>query len=628
MRPRLFLLLLVVVVLAASSILWERHLVERQNRQVALLMDGTDLYYRARQESLDLRYYLERLKEAGLYAVASHVVPLRDHAILGDVIIRGAGADAREYARELGLRQPLPTQSLLHIKDERLQDDLVTLVEELSAGYEVTVFGSVVYTELPVERLRRASLGFPPALIAAIDEVGLAFLPVFSPYTGSSVRDMAEFLRTREFAGVMFTGNRLAERLDGVEELKRAIAERDLRIYWLQRVDTLRGYVPLVGVEGILTEESRIIRGFRVSRAETNNPLVTPYNMTDRWLGSIKEYNVRAIYMRPFYREPDIEFNADYVRLLAQSVQRAGYTLGSAESFARFYPHPWQFFFVAVGIALLGFALVEKFRLPIALGYLGVAAVVIAQVALFTEWSVYLRLAVALGGSIMASFASLAFWQDEKRPLWGFLLINATTLGLALLVASYLSDYYFIAEFEYFRGVKLQYAAPLVILAALLFLPRWRSLFGEVREEIRRIGWLGAAIFVVLFAAAFAIYIWRSGHVHAISQFELDLRFWLEEVLRARPRFKEILIHPVLLVILYYRRYLSRLVFEGGLVVVAIGQVSIVNTFMHLRTPLAHSLLRTFHGLWIGTILGLLAVLVLRQLITLYLGFVGRTRHG
>ncbi len=236
-----------------------------------------------------------------------------------------------------------------------------------------------------------------------------------------------------------------------------------------------------------------------------------------------------------------------------------------------------------------------------------------------------MRLSVALGGAIIASMAALALWKDEKNPWRGFFLINVTTLGLALLVASYLSDYYFIAEFEYFRGVKLQYTAPLVILAGLLFVPRFKKLFGEIREEVRRIGVLGAALLVLLFASAVVIYVWRAGHVHSISQFELNLRFWMEEVLIARPRFKEILIHPVLLVIMYFRRNLSRLMFEGGLVVVAIAQVSIVNTFMHLRTPLAHSLLRTFHGLWIGAILGLAAIVVLRQMIALYVGMTGRT---
>jgi len=626
MVRRLTVLLLFIVAVSAVAILGQRHSVERQNRQVALLMDGTDLYYRAREKSLDLPLYLRQLKEAGLYGIASHVVPLRDKALLGDVVIKAAGADAALYAAALGLRRPSPTQSLLHIKVEALREPITELIIELSPGLDVTIFGAVVYTELPFERLRRASLGFSPTIVSAVDAAGLAFLPVFSPYTGSSVRHIAEYLTTRDFAGVMFTGNRLAEDLSGVEELKEVISARNLRIYWLQRHDTLRGYVPLVGVEGILTEESRIIRGFRPSRLETNNPLVTPYSMTDRWLGSVKEYNVRAIYMRPFYREPDIAYNVEYVRLLAASLRKAGFTLGSPESFVRFYPSPWQFYLVGMGIALLGVALVRKFKLPAILATLGVGGVAVAQLLLFTPWSVELRLAIALVGAILASFAGLALWKDEQSWWRSFLFINATSLGLGLLVASYLSDYYFIAEFRYFRGVKLQYAAPLVILALLLFVPRLRQLWGEVKEEVRRVGLLGAALLLLLLAAAVAVFIWRSGHVHSISQFELQLRFWLEEELIARPRFKEIFIHPVLLVMLYFRRQLSRLVFEGGLVVAAIAQVSIVNTFMHLRTPLAHSLLRVFHGLWIGAILGLLAIVVLRQMMAYYLAHTGRAQ--
>jgi hypothetical protein len=61
-------------------------------------------------------------------------------------------------------------------------------------------------------------------------------------------------------------------------------------------------------------------------------------------------------------------------------------------------------------------------------------------------------------------------------------------------------------------------------------------------------------------------------------------------------------------VVLYYRQRLPRLIMEGGLVASVIAQVSIVNSFMHLRTPLAISLLRVFHGLWLGTLLGLMAL--------------------
>ena len=44
------------------------------------------------------------------------------------------------------------------------------------------------------------------------------------------------------------------------------------------------------------------------------------------------------------------------------------------------------------------------------------------------------------------------------------------------------------------------------------------------------------------------------------------------------------------------------------LLIATIGQVSLVNTFAHIHTPLFISLLRTVNGLWIGLIIGLLLI--------------------
>ena len=43
-----------------------------------------------------------------------------------------------------------------------------------------------------------------------------------------------------------------------------------------------------------------------------------------------------------------------------------------------------------------------------------------------------------------------------------------------------------------------------------------------------------------------------------------------------------------------------------------IGQISVVNTYAHLHTPLGISFLRTVHGLWLGILLGLLLLLVVK----------------
>lgn len=624
-------LIVLLSLVCAGLILIERHGVESENRQVALFMDGTELLFRSRLTGLDLQAYLHELKVAGLYGVASHVVALRDMVPLGDIDIKAAGAEARAYAGELGLRWPTPTQTVLHVKRAELVEPLIALVKRLSGDrLETTVFGNVIYTEVPYERLRRSSLGFPADLRAAADEAGLTFMPVFSPFSGSTAAEFAHFLNTGEFAGVMFTGNRIAEDLAGSDLLQEVIARRGLTFYWLQRADTLRSYVPLDGVEDVLTDDTAIVRAYRISRAETNNPAVTPENMTARWVNSITDYNVRAIYMRPFFREPDIAFNSHYVRYLIAALERLGLTLGSAAGFRRFFPHPLVQAGVGLGIGLLCYVLALKAKIPVVLAGLGFLGVALAQFGLFTPWALWVRLGLGLVGAVAASFAALALLREWKCPWQGYFLINLATTALALLVAAYLSDWEFIKEFHYFRGVKIQYSLPVVLFAAMLWLPRLRQLPHEVLGEVRRFGLWKSVTAVLFLGVVFYIYLLRAGHAHAIGQFELNLRFWLDEVLIARPRFKEMLVHPVLLTVLYYRHRLPRLIVEGGLVASVIAQVSIVNSFMHLRTPLAISLLRVFHGLWLGTLFGLLAVGAVALLFKIYGAwpFTGTRRFG
>jgi hypothetical protein len=49
-------------------------------------------------------------------------------------------------------------------------------------------------------------------------------------------------------------------------------------------------------------------------------------------------------------------------------------------------------------------------------------------------------------------------------------------------------------------------------------------------------------------------------------------------------------------------------------VLAAMGQISLVNTFCHLHTPLSVSFLRLFHGLWIGALVGIAVIAVWRAL--------------
>ena len=173
MPRKVYAIMTLLIVLASGTILWQRHSVESRNKQVALFMDGTDLLYRSRMLNLDLETYLEQLKQAGLYGVASHVTPLLDLEALGDVLMKAAGNEASVYARTLGLPDPLLSQSILEIKVDNLRDPLIALVTSLTTG-QVKVYGNsltaisfvkgIAYQELSLAELEFQDPNYPVSI--------------------------------------------------------------------------------------------------------------------------------------------------------------------------------------------------------------------------------------------------------------------------------------------------------------------------------------------------------------------------------------------------------------------------------------------------------------------------------
>jgi hypothetical protein len=92
----------------------------------------------------------------------------------------------------------------------------------------------------------------------------------------------------------------------------------------------------------------------------------------------------------------------------------------------------------------------------------------------------------------------------------------------------------------------------------------------------------------------------------AVSDIELRLRALLENLMNVRPRTKEFLIgHPALVLALMLLIQHRRAWLPLAMLLGAIGQVSVVNTFCHLHSPLAVSLLRVAWGAGLGVGLGL-----------------------
>ena len=194
------------------------------------------------------------------------------------------------------------------------------------------------------------------------------------------------------------------------------------------------------------------------------------------------------------------------------------------------------------------------------------------------------------------------------------LLMSLGTLAGAVMMSSLLADTTFMLKLNSFTGVKAAHLIPLLFVPPILWLreKNWQGLLRDTAQGNVKFWHLAVGLVIL---AALAIYILRTGNdaLGAVSGLEMKFRQLLTDLLGVRPRTKEFLIgHPLMLLLLYFGyRFEMYPVLLMGL----IGQVSLINTYAHIHTPLLISLRRSLNGLVLGILLGIAAILVIKLLL-------------
>jgi hypothetical protein len=195
-----------------------------------------------------------------------------------------------------------------------------------------------------------------------------------------------------------------------------------------------------------------------------------------------------------------------------------------------------------------------------------------------------------------------------------FLVMSLLTMAGACVMAVLAETPASRLEIVPFRGIK--FAFLFGWLGSLFSLYGWKELSRSLEATIRR--W---DVLLALFVMALVGYaVIRSGNASAgwKPPLEQGLRDRLETLFIARPRFKEFAIgHPLLILGLYMRQefMLKRFRWDGRplMAIGMVGQVSLVNTFCHLHSPLRLIFLRSFNGVVLGAMIGAVLLVGLHQ---------------
>ncbi|RKP47276.1 hypothetical protein D7Z26_23530 [Cohnella endophytica] len=192
------------------------------------------------------------------------------------------------------------------------------------------------------------------------------------------------------------------------------------------------------------------------------------------------------------------------------------------------------------------------------------------------------------------------------------LLVRTTLLSLAGIpfIVALLNHISYSLVLQQFRGVALLHLAPIALVALYVFLyGTGTTVYGNAKRILSMpltVLWIVA---IGILGAAGMYYLTRTGNAGQVSGIEMKFRSILENTFGVRPRTKEFLLgHP-----LFFAGIFLALRYRWAMVLIiagTIGQLSLVDTFAHIHTPLMLSIIRILLGLGIGIVLGLVIIAV------------------
>ena len=366
-------------------------------------------------------------------------------------------------------------------------------------------------------------------------------------------------------------------------------------------------FMPPKGISQVASADT----GIRVHEITGREMAVlTKDRALSRYLRAVRERNVRILYIHPFPGENGWELTAAMLTELSSMLTANGFQIGAAAPYPEWQPSRFQLWIVSLGI-LAGAGLLCLFwvRIP---DKLLTALFLLASAlggGLLLVDTLFMQQVFALMAAIVFPVLAVAGCGQGRRVAWTYLKCTLWSAAGLVLIIGILSGTPFLIKLVEFRGVKLMHLAPvaLVFVMGLLGDELPLSSYQQAKRIASRYYHASVPVKYLLclaFAAMVgAVYLLRTANfVLPIPQLELAVREGLERLLLVRPRFKEILIgHPALVALLASRKRHPLL-----MSLAVIGQLSLVNTFTHIHTPIIISVLRTVCGLIIGYAVGLL----------------------
>lgn len=641
---------IIVALVVAGIITFHRSSLESDFKQVELVMSLNELRELSYQEGYDEIELLAKIKNSGINSIAVHEDTLESLILSGKILYF---SDRELNKLNFFLKsfdpfkkfQPSPGEAYIIFNNK---DNYLRIKENLQRQLGEDLVRDLAffpYMGLKVkgsdEKLADLGLGFSEGDIELVRNLGFQVILRLKNFSQINKEDIEfkfkESDKAGKISGIIFEG----ETVLGYPLKENLLFTAEL----LKIKEYPFGIIEFAGQKGIETvahQASELaVRVHSITKEEIE--IISIQKAIERWIRAAKERKVRIFYIKPFMKSNFnlVEDNLSYIRTIKEELEVNGFSTGRASILSTPYQEPKIFILLLIlGVISGGLILLKDvFNIKKYQEYsLLLLGILFSLVLFFLNQEIFLiKLMALLAALIFPTLAIInneryflgnnnsklkdtqdfsknnsSFIQMIKEVLSGFFRIILITLSGALLIAALLSNNKFMLGIEQFSGIKISYLAPLLLVLAIMWLKVNKGRL-MILENIKKPILIEHVIIMMFFAVFLVIYISRSGNFSFLPVLDIEekIRIFLEKTLIARPRNKEFLIGYPALLLAMSMNFLKVKEFKIPVIIIGtIGPVTLINTFCHIHTPFLFSMLRTFNGVWLGLVLGLIIITI------------------
>jgi hypothetical protein len=641
-----WLWLLVIIGLIASLPLgYKRIQTERSTKNVEIVFDYRDLLEASQYKPNSQAYIqqqLKLLKEAGVGSMAVYEATLEELKYSRSIQL----FTANEYAGLTGkLAGTADNHTYLLFTSNDARDKLQPLIENVyrkRLNVEVNTWtynnqtGLII--ALPYEEANTKPLQPDPITLdmlhnqhqfQIVARLSNRMQPFAKEELDATLKSLSSYgVKRIIFDGVAVTGYDEEKDKSNVADLIELMNKYNIGTGAIERLKApQKGFT----VSFVNKLHGNAVRVFPLFETEAN---LKPDIIADKLVLAVKDRDIRMIFLNTrAAKDTEKGFMNDYMESITESlagpqgaikrIEQAGYDIGQAHPFVEYGKglNGLKWLLLAGATALIaltiGYFVRSLVTLVFAVGILGVFGLFVLSPSIALQGA-------AFGVGVCAPTWSTLFAirSIQQRRLKGgapsvlqAIIIFLRTTGLTLVgivyVVGLLSGLSYYLVLEQFRGVALLHTLPIILVGLyVLLFNHQRGLRGAIKLA-RDILSAKISILWVTLAGIMAIGLWyylsRTGNEGQASQMEILFRALLEDTLGVRPRTKEFLFaHPLFILGAYLlmKHRIAAFLFAGAVM----GQLSLVDTFAHLHTPIYISMTRVIYGVLIGLVIGVVYI--------------------